>query len=236
MARDVPDLSDRKVLVMGAASEAGRAIAVAFAEAGATVALTTATTDANEAFTVQRLARSLAQGGQRGPSEAIDMSLGANVQVAIRQVAKELGAIDVLVTAPAFDLSKPAERLTDADWARVLGLNLSAVFYACRGVAREMIGRELPPERQGDRGRIIVVADYGSAAGQPVSAVNATARAGRRGLVAALAAEWQQHSITVNAIDVTPAAGAGAAALALELAAPSAAATTGQVSAVEAPG
>jgi NAD(P)-dependent dehydrogenase (short-subunit alcohol dehydrogenase family) len=179
---------------MGAASGAGRAIALAFADAGAEVAITSATTDAEEAFSVQRLGRTLAANGRGGIAEAVDMSIGANVQVAVRQIAKAMGAIDLLVVATAATLSKPAERVTDAEWARVVNLNLGAVFYACRAVGREMLARE--PADDGSRGRIIVV--RGAA---PGGAVDAAAKAGVRGLVEALAREWSERGVAVNLIE-----------------------------------
>ena len=185
--------------------------------------LTSATTEAEEAFAVQRLGRSIGEKGGRAMAEAVDMSLGANVQVAIRQIAKELGGVDVLVTAPALYLSKAAERLTDAEWARVVNLNLSAVFFACRGAAREMLA--------GERGgRIVVIlAPVRPETEALGGAAYSAARAGVRGLVEGLAAEWRGRSIAVNCLEVRAGASDAAAARALWLASEEAAGTTGQV-------
>jgi NAD(P)-dependent dehydrogenase (short-subunit alcohol dehydrogenase family) len=194
------DFSGRSVLVMGAGWSVGRAIALAFAEAGADVALTTATPAAEEALAVKKLASEVTALGRRSMAESVDMSLGTAVQVAIRQVAKEMGAIDVLVAAPELFFAKPADKVTDAEWSKVLNVNLSGIFFACRGAAREMLGRALPPDRQRNRGRIIAVASALGERGIANSAAYSAAKGGVHNLVRALAQEWAPHGITVNCI------------------------------------
>src|SRR5688572_27147996 len=142
------DFSGRTVLVMGAGWSVGKAIALAFAEAGADVAVTTATNDPEEALSVKKAAKEIGGLGRKSMAEMVDMSLGTGVQVAVRQIAKEMGAIDILVAAPDLYLGKPAEKISDSEWARVINLNLGGVFYACRGVGREMLSRELPTGRE----------------------------------------------------------------------------------------
>jgi len=185
------------VLIMGATGALCRAIAIGFADAGADVALTTATNDAGEAFALRSVAKAVTEHGRRAVVESVDMSLGTGVQITVRQVAKALGAIDVLVVAPDLPLNRPAERLSDADWARVIGLNLSAVFYACRAVAREMLNRDLPAEQS--RGRIIVVAPE---AQSDAGAAYRAAKGGVAALVEALDDEWAARGISVTLVSV----------------------------------
>lgn len=194
------DFSGRNVLVMGAGSSAGKEIAKAFAESGADVAVTSATMNGEEVLAVRRIAKEISAGGRRSMELGVDMSIGTNVQVAIRQISKEFGEIDVLVTAPDLYLGKPADKTSDAEWAKVVSLNLSGVFYACRGAGKEMLSRELPPERQKNRGRIICVASALGERGLANSAAYCAANAGVHNLVRALAQEWGPHGITVNCI------------------------------------
>jgi glucose 1-dehydrogenase len=194
------DFSGRNVLVMGAGWSVGRAIALAFGEAGADVVVTSATAGADEALAVRRLAREIAAMGRRSLDIMVDMSIGTNVQVAVRQITKDFGDIDVLVAAPDAYLGKPADKTSDAEWAKVLNLNLSGVFFACRGVGREMLSRELPPGRERNRGRIIAVASALGERGLANSAAYCAAKAGVQNLVRALAQEWAPHAITVNCI------------------------------------
>ena len=182
---------------MGAAGSLARAIALAFAKAGADVALTTATSDGDEAFALRSVARAISDLGRRGLVEGVDMSLATSVQITVRQVAKALGGIDVLVAAPDFRLSRPAERLSDADWSKLINLNLSGVFFACRSVAREMLNRNQTPERERESGRIIVVTP---ALPSEASAAYRAAKAGLEGLVAALNDEWASKGIGVTLV------------------------------------
>ncbi len=91
------DLSGKRVLLLGAETDVGRAIAAALAEAGADLALVAATSDAESAFAVQRLARRLAAPGRRARAQAIDATNEAALRVMTRQVSKELGGLDALV-------------------------------------------------------------------------------------------------------------------------------------------
>ena len=150
---DAYDLSGKRALVVGAGSGAGRAIALA--EAGADLALSTVTTDGGEMLSVRKTAKAVRELGRTAIDQAIDASLGTGTQVMVRQVTKELGRIDVLVNAPDLFLGKPATRVSDADWAKVIGQNLSATFFACRAVGREMLKTD---SETGSRGRIINVA------------------------------------------------------------------------------
>jgi NAD(P)-dependent dehydrogenase (short-subunit alcohol dehydrogenase family) len=82
----------RRVLLVGAETDIGRTAAEALAATGAHLALVSATTAAEAAFAVQRLARKL-----RATSQAIDATNEAAVRVMVRQVSKELGGLDATV-------------------------------------------------------------------------------------------------------------------------------------------
>ena len=183
---------------MGATSPLPAAIAVAFAEAGADVAVTSTTPDAEEAFELRRLRRRVTDLGRRGLAESVDLGIGTNVQIAVRQASKELGGIDVLVLAPDLRLTRPAERLSDAEWSRVLGYNLSGVFYACRAVAREMLNRDAGEGIT--RGHILVLLPSIEVLTAEDDAAYAAAKAGALGLVRALRREWAGRGIVVRAV------------------------------------
>jgi NAD(P)-dependent dehydrogenase (short-subunit alcohol dehydrogenase family) len=96
-------LTGKRVLILGAETEIGRAVTTAVAEAGASVAAIAATSDAEAAFTVQRLARRLSSGERKVIAQAIDATNETAVRVMVRQVSKELGGLDTIVTfAPSF--------------------------------------------------------------------------------------------------------------------------------------
>jgi len=207
------DLTGKRALVVGAAGGAGRAIALALAEAGCELALASATTAADEVLALRKTVREVRELGRGALEQAVDASSGQGAQVMVRQVAKELGGIDVLVNAPDLFVGKPATRLSDADWSRVIAGNLSATFFVCRAAGREMArggtrnqeqgtGQATGNKEQGGqaRGRIINVASVLGERGLANASAYCAAQAGILNLTRALAQEWAARGITVNAI------------------------------------
>jgi NAD(P)-dependent dehydrogenase (short-subunit alcohol dehydrogenase family) len=189
---DAYDLSGKKALVIGAGGGGGRAIALALAEAGADVAVSSVTTDGDEVMRVKGVQRDITKLGRTSSAMATDVTLGTGVQVMVRQVAKELGAIDVLVNAPDLFLGKSAGETTDAEWGRVIQTNLSGTFHACRAAGKEML-------KEG-RGRIINVCSVLGERAIAHAAAYCAAQAGIMNLTRALATEWGPQGITVNAL------------------------------------
>jgi NAD(P)-dependent dehydrogenase (short-subunit alcohol dehydrogenase family) len=182
---------------MGASSVIGRAVTLRLALAGAELALTTATSDAEEAFEVQRLGRSLATQGKQAFTEALDLSSGANVQVAVRQVAKALGGLDTVIVLSDQRQERATQRLGDADWSKLIGANLGAVFFVARAAYREFASRE--PDAVGVRGRIIAVQREPA---ERDGAVYKATKIAALALVQALREEWQEDGIAVSLLSV----------------------------------
>lgn len=205
MAPRLPDLAGRAVVVLGAGSAEAGALALALAEAGADLALTTASGDPEEAFGLRRLARRIGEIGRRALVEAVDLANGANVQVAVRQLARRLESISIFLVHADLRQERPTERLGDADWTRLVNANLGAVFFACRAAHRELRSRE--PDEHGLRGRIVVLLPpAGDGAASP--AAYAALRVATQALVRALGEEWRPAGIVVCGI-VLPGSGDG---------------------------
>lgn len=93
----LPDLRGRRALVLGAETALGEELARVLAEAGARLALISATAAAEPSFRVKRLGRRLASGTAAPPVvQAIDAANEMAVRVMCRQVAKEMGGLDLL--------------------------------------------------------------------------------------------------------------------------------------------
>jgi NAD(P)-dependent dehydrogenase (short-subunit alcohol dehydrogenase family) len=190
---DAFDLTGKRALVIGAGAPAGRAIALALAEAGATLAVSSITNDGDDMFRAKKVHDEITKSGRRSMVVGTDVTLGAGVQVMVRQVAKELGGIDILVNAPDLFLGKPAAETTDIEFNRVMQVNLAGTFHACRAVGKEML-------KQGTTARIINVSSVLGERGLANAAAYCAAQAGVLNLTRALAQEWGPHNITVNAI------------------------------------
>jgi len=191
-------LTGMKAVVMGADKPVAAAIALALAEAGADVACTSTTGDAEEAFALRPLRRKIEGLGRQAIADIADLGNGSSVQIAVRQIAKQFGDLHLLVLAPQDVMLKPAERMSDAEWTRVLGFNLDAYFFAARAFAREVADNATSP-----RGRVVAILPAVDVMGG--SAALEASRGGAAALIAALAREWSPD-VLVNAIAL-PASG-----------------------------
>jgi gluconate 5-dehydrogenase len=190
---DAYDLAGKRALVIGAGGGAGKAIALALGEAGADITVSSISTDGDEVMRVKAVQRELTKMGRNAATVATDVTLGTGVQVMMRQVAKDMGGIDVLVNAPDLFLGKPAETTTDIEFNRVLQTNLAGTFHGCRAAAKEMLKQERG-------GRIINIASALGERGMANAAAYCAAQGGILNLTRALATEWGPSGITVNAI------------------------------------
>lgn len=181
-------LTGKAAIVVGVETPAGTDAALALAGAGADVACVAATTDATAALAARGVARKAAALGVRAPSQAIDAAIGTGVQVAVKQLVKELGRLDVLVHAADAPLAKPAARISDAEWARLIGANLSGAFFAMRAAAREIA----------EAGAIIAIVP--SPPGAADHAAYDAAKAGVLTLVGGLAVELADRGPRVYAL------------------------------------
>jgi len=184
-------LAGKAALVIGAGTPAGRVAALALARAGADVACASASIDGDEVMAGRRTRRTIEAMGRRTAEYAFDLTLGANVRVSTRQVAREMGRLDILVNAADSYLRKSAEQTTDAEWSKVLSVNLGGVFFACRAALKEMAE---------SGGRIITICSVLAEHGAEQSAAYCAAQHGIAGLTRALAAEYADRGIRINAL------------------------------------
>ena len=174
----------RTCLVTGAGRGIGRAVAIRLAAAGHRVALTAR--NANE------LDETAAQCD--GPSLVVpaDLTDPGAVDDVFAAVEADLGNVEILVANAGAGASAPLHQVTDADWHRMLDLNLTAPFRCIR--------RAVPMMTTAGYGRIVVVASVASKRGEPYIAAYTAAKHGVLGLVRSAAAELARTGITVNAV------------------------------------
>ena len=193
MAAEGFDLTGKKALVIGAGSSAGRAIALALAEAGAEVAITSASRGEDDVHALAETARQLEAKGQRSdPGGILDAADSGEVREAIEGLTSQMRRIDILVNCPDLFLGKPVEEVSDSEWQRIISVNLSSVFFACRAAGPQMV-------KQGF-GRIINVASGLGERGLPNCSAYCAAKGGVFNVTRALAQEWAAAGVTVNVI------------------------------------
>lgn len=191
-------LSGRVVIVTGAARGLGKEAAGAFAREGSLVAVV----DADESGAGETA------DGLSGTAEALgigaDVSDEAQVEEVVRKVLHKWKRIDVLLHCAGIARGPgqmgtegwiPMERVSLADWTRVLTVNLTGTFLMDRAVAPSMIEKRW--------GRIINVASISaSVANRGVLGLGpySASKGGVVSLTKVLAAEWAPYGITVNSI------------------------------------
>ena len=178
-------------VVTGAGSGIGAAIATRLASDGFHVAVADLRLDAAR-VTVAAIAQT---GGQSHAVE-VDVSSEESVRAMIQSVLTSHGRVDALVNnAGIAGRSAPSWELPDGEWEKVLGIDLSGVYYGCRAVLPHMLER--------GSGRIVNVASIAGKEGNPNAVPYSAAKAGVIGLTKAIAKEVATRGVLVNS--VTPA-------------------------------
>jgi len=180
-------LAGRVAIVTGGASGIGAATAEVLAALGATIGIL----DANQTGAAGVCARIHARGG-RASSTAIDVSALADLEVAVEDIARELGPVTILVNNAGMTGSNLLDCSLES-WERVLRVNLTAPFVLTQTVGRRMIA--------GDAGGSIINVSSSSAF-RAVSSGGAygVSKAGLGALTRGAAAELGPYGINVNAV------------------------------------
>ncbi len=185
-------LQGKKALVTGGSQGLGLGMALAMAEAGADVALV--------ARTEERLRAAASQveaGGRTAVVLPADLESTEVAAQVVDDAAEALGGLDILVTAAALQLRKPALEVTPEEWDRLTSVNLRSVYFTCQRAAHVMLRSEA---EDGIRGKIINVASLTSTAAWPDVSIYGTTKGGVLAMTRAFALEWARYGILVNAV------------------------------------
>lgn len=184
----------RSVVVTGAASGFGEAIARGFAAEGARVVVA----DRDEARGKQVASGIQADGG-RALFQRVDVARAEDVAAMVELAVREHGGLDVLVNNAGFSHPiRPLWKLGEADYDRVFAVNTKGVFLGCKAA--------IPVMKEAGGGVIVNTASIGAVAPRPgVTAYNATKGAVVT-LTRGLAVEVARYGIRVNAVNPVAAA------------------------------
>ncbi len=180
-------LTDQVAVITGGARGIGREIARVLATAGADVALFDVNPDQ-----LQQTVTELRGLGRKCEGFTVDVTDGKQVDEGMAKVLDKLGRIDILINNAGVTKDGLIIRMDDAQWDRVLNINLKGTFLCTRAAAKHMIKQR--------RGRIVSIASIVGIIGNPGQANYAASKAGIIGMTKAVAKELASRGVTCNAI------------------------------------
>jgi NAD(P)-dependent dehydrogenase (short-subunit alcohol dehydrogenase family) len=181
-------LKDQTAVVIGGGGVLAGCMAEGLAKAGANIAIL----DLNLENALKK-ADEIKELGVETLAIRVDAASKSDLEQAMEQISKEMGAIDILINAPGINSATPFFEITEDEYQKIMDVNLKSMFLACQLFGRKMI-------EQGKGGSIINIASVSS--GPPLSRVftYSLSKAGVVNLTQFLAKDWAPHNIRVNAL------------------------------------
>ena len=180
-------LENKIALVTGAARGIGKGIAVTLAKAGARVAVADLSVDRLE----ETVSLIQAAGSEALPIQ-VDVSEYEQVRAMVQATVGHFGVLDIAVNNAGIPGVAPIWDLRPEDWDRMMKVNSSGVWYACKAEVEVMRPRKF--------GRIVNISSIGGKVGFAGLTHYSAAKFSVIGITSALAKEVAREGITVNAV------------------------------------
>jgi NAD(P)-dependent dehydrogenase (short-subunit alcohol dehydrogenase family) len=186
------DVSGKSALITGATGAFGKMAARTLADGGAKLTLAAGTADALAAVEAElRNTGAVVQTVARRPDTESDAEAMVDAAVSAH------GGIDLVVTAAGINKVGLATEQSVEDWESVVDANARGTWLVCRAAGRRMIDA-------GARGKFVLLSSTRSELGHPAGyTAYCASKAAVNLITKALACEWGQHGINVNAIAPT---------------------------------
>ncbi len=181
-----PTLAGRRVLITGAASGMGRALAQLAADQGAAVGLLDINADG------LRETEASLSGAKDALSVTTDLTDWPQVEAAVQGVAERFGGIDAVCNVAGWDEPSPFWEQPLEFWEKIIAINLWSTLYVCRAAVPILL-------EQGS-GTIVNVASDAGRVGSKGETVYAAAKGGVIALTKSLARELASKGATVNCV------------------------------------
>ena len=189
------DVTDQKVLVVGAGRGIGKGIALAFAEAGADIAVTALSSSG-----VNQVAKEIQEMGRAAFPVTGDATKAADMDRIVQETLDKFGHVDTIVNCVGDAIRKPVVTLpgsssigmTEEEWHFIVDINLTEAYQGCHAIGPHMLERR--------QGAVINITGWAAFRGRPESAAYDAAKAGIMRFTECLAQEWAPFGIRANAI------------------------------------
>jgi NAD(P)-dependent dehydrogenase (short-subunit alcohol dehydrogenase family) len=180
-------LEDKIAVITGAARGIGREVALIFAREGATVVINDIDTE-----NLKNVAEEIKAIGQKTQVIEADVSSSKEVSEMAAKVLGQFKKVDILVNNAGVDIIVSFQETTEAIWDDIISTNLKGTFLCCKAFGEPMIKQK--------RGKIVNFCSTLAHVGVPKQVAYAASKGGILQFTRALATEWAEYNINVNAV------------------------------------
>jgi 2-dehydro-3-deoxy-D-gluconate 5-dehydrogenase len=185
-------LTDQKAVVTGGGQGLGQGIALSLAHAGADVVVADLAANRERALETVAQIEALGRQGRFIPVNVTDI---ASINEMTREAIAAFGQIHILVNNAGVNVPKLAVNVTEADWDKVLDIDLKGTFFCAQALGRHMVEKGY--------GRVINITSQMGLVGYFYRSAYCSAKAGVVNLTRVLAVEWAKSGVTVNSVAPT---------------------------------
>jgi glucose 1-dehydrogenase len=186
-------LATKNVLITGAASGIGQAIAIRFAQEGANVAINYRDGRDKAESTLEMVCRARDGGPGKETIVQADVSDESDVKRMFEETLAAFGRLDVLINNAGIQKPAPSHDISAEDFDRILGVNLRGPFLCSREAIRHFLSRE-------GGGVILNNSSVHEIIPKPKYLSYSISKGGMENLTKSLALEYAGHGIRVNAV------------------------------------
>jgi NAD(P)-dependent dehydrogenase (short-subunit alcohol dehydrogenase family) len=186
-AKATPRLDGKVAIITGGAGGMGRAASLAFAAAGAKVAILDIQAEAGS----ETEADIKAAGGQALFIKT-DVTSTDAVKAALAKTIQTFGPVDTLFNHAGTIIVKPLHETSDADYDRLMDINVKSAFVVCREVITHML--------QHKGGSIVITSSIGGEKGFALESVYCMTKGAVLQLARSIAVEYRDRGIRANAV------------------------------------
>lgn len=180
-------LAGKTAVITGGAAGIGRATSLAFSREGARVAII----DIQKPAGLETVGMIRQAGGQAEFFEA-DVSKADQVDHAFDAIARTVGAYDVLFNHAGTIIVKPLHESTEADYDRLMDINVRSAFLVCR--------RALPEMAANGGGSVVITASIASELGYALESLYCMSKGAVLQLARTISVEYREQGIRCNAV------------------------------------
>lgn len=184
-----PDLEGKVVIITGAATGLGKAMALRFGKEKAKIVINYRNPDRN----VNDMIKEIEQSGGQAIAVQGDVTVEEDMKNLIREATEQFGTLDVMINNAGVENEVPSHELTLNDWNHVINTNLTGAFLGCREAISYMLKHNI-------QGSILNMSSVHEIIPWPHFVHYAASKGGMKLMTETLALEYAPKRIRVNNI------------------------------------